>query len=123
MGAVQASVADKALKQVAVVDQRLAQPGANGEHHDSIMNQKLMLLQQAQQIGRSRFGQPLKLIDRRIRIWRARKQGRECLLNSRRHELANVSEVSAGRFRIVKLHVRGEYYGIRLGGIDRKSVV
>jgi hypothetical protein len=28
-----------------------------------------------------------------------------------------VSEASPGRFRIAKLHVRGEYYGIRLGGI------
>src|ERR1035438_4192814 len=121
MGAVQAPVADKALTQVAVVDQRLAQPGANGEHHNSIMNQKLMLLQQAQQIGRSRFGQPFKLIDRRIGIWRARKQSRKCLLNSRRHELVNVSEASPGRFRIAKLHVRGEHYGIRLGGIGRRN--
>ena len=109
MGAIQAAVADKALKQIAVVDQGLAQPGADGKHHDGIMNQKLMLLQQPQQLGRSRLGQPFKLIDRRIGIRRAWKQSRECFLNSRRYELANVSKVSLGRFRIAKLHVRGEH--------------
>ena len=73
MGAVQALVADEALKQIGVVDQRLAQPGADGEHHDRVVNQERMLLQQAQHLGRGRFGQPFKLIDRCIGIRRTRE--------------------------------------------------
>ena len=117
MAAVQAFVADQSLKQIGIVDQRLAQPGAAGKHHHGIVNQKQMVLQQAQQIGRSRFGQPFKLIDRGIGIGRAGKQGRKRLLDSRGHELANAREISPGRFRIAKLHARGKNRGTRLSDV------
>jgi len=43
-------------------DQRLAQPGTDREHHNRIVDQERMLLQQAQQIGRSGFGKAFKLV-------------------------------------------------------------
>src|SRR5215472_12432610 len=70
---------------------------------DGIVDQRRILFQQAQHLGRGRLHQALELVDRGIRVRSCRQQGRECLVHSRRRDLPDLGQVLLGQVSVAKL--------------------
>ena len=66
--AIQAMFASKAIEEVGILHQRLAQPGAESEDQHGVMNERKMLIEQPHEFGRTSLRQPLKLVYGCVRV-------------------------------------------------------